>query len=299
LVNIAVDLERALAQRAEDGGPGQLEARTLARGDGWVVEDVVCTSGPDDRPYEEQHSAFAIAIVMAGTFQYRASGFRTGRELMTPGSVLLGHPGQHFECGHEHGAGDRCLSFRYASDYFRQVTHVGAAKFRFGSLRLPAVRTLSPIVARASATLSESSDMAWEELSVELAALAAQVDGRVAPSREGVTAAALARVTRSVRTIERHPNARLTLEALARESGLSPYHFLRTFERLTGVTPHRYLRRLRLRRAATRLIVESRSVLDIALDSGFGDVSNFNRAFRSEFGVSPRAYRRAQSRRAA
>ena len=40
-----------------------------------------------------------------------------------------------------------------------------------------------------------------------------------------------------------------------------------------------------------QLVADSAHVLDIALDSGFGDVSNFNRAFRTEFGMSPRAYR--------
>jgi AraC family transcriptional regulator len=100
-------------------------------------------------------------------------------------------------------------------------------------------------------------------------------------------------VTRVVRTIERHSDAGLTLGRLAQEAGLSPYHFLRTFERLTGLTPHQYLRRARLREAAIQLAYsEPRSkVLDIALDCGFGDVSNFNRAFRAEFGVSPRVYR--------
>ena len=96
--------------------------------------------------------------------------------------------------------------------------------------------------------------------------------------------------------IERHPDARLTLGKLAREAALSPYHFLRTFESLTGVTPHQYVLRLRLRQAAMRLIVESGRVLDIALDTGFGDVSNFNRAFRAEFGESPRAYRKHNHR---
>jgi AraC-like DNA-binding protein len=42
-----------------------------------------------------------------------------------------------------------------------------------------------------------------------------------------------------------------------------------------------------------RLRIEPAKVLDIALDCGFGDVSNFNRAFRAEFGVSPRAWRSA------
>jgi AraC-like DNA-binding protein len=105
----------------------------------------------------------------------------------------------------------------------------------------------------------------------------------------------VARVTRAVRLVERRPDDALTLGTLATEARLSPYHFLRTFERLTGVTPHQYVLRARLREAATRLAAERGKVLDIALDAGFGDVSNFNRSFRSEFGVSPRAYRSSVS----
>jgi len=91
--------------------------------------------------------------------------------------------------------------------------------------------------------------------------------------------------------IERDADTPLTLGALAGEAGLSPYHFLRTFEGMTGATPHQYLRRLRLRRAAERLATGRARIVDVAFASGFGDVSNFNRAFRAEFGVSPRVYR--------
>jgi len=48
-----------------------------------------------------------------------------------------------------------------------------------------------------------------------------------------------------------------------------------------------YVRRARLREAASRLAAEREKVLDIAYDCGFGDVSNFNRSFRGEFGVNP------------
>jgi len=52
--------------------------------------------------------------------------------------------------------------------------------------------------------------------------------------------------------------------------------------------------RARLREAAARLVDGSAKVLDVALDCGFGDASNFNHAFKREFGVSPRAFRLAQ-----
>jgi len=99
-----------------------------------------------------------------------------------------------------------------------------------------------------------------------------------------------------VRAIERHPDKALTLRKLAREAGVSPYHFLRAFEQIAGVTPHQYVLRTRLREAASKLLDEPGKILEVALDCGFGDVSNFNHAFRAEFGVSPRQFRRASQR---
>ncbi|HWY48040.1 MAG TPA: AraC family transcriptional regulator [Bryobacteraceae bacterium] len=295
MAKIAVELEHALARRALDGAAGQATARRIAQGHGWTVQDIVCTSGPQDRPFEEQHSGFSIAIVAAGSFQYRSS---IGHELMTPGSLLLGNAGQCFECGHEHGVGDRCISFYYAPEYFDRLTADAGARgssLGFRTLRLPPLRALSSLIARACAglTMDDELDVPWEELSIQLAAHTIQIAGGFRSDPNDPPPSAVARVTRAVRAIERHPDATLTLGGLAQEAGLSPYHFLRTFERLTGLTPHQYVLRARLREAAIRLADTERraKILDIALDSGFGDVSNFNRAFRAEFGVTPRVYR--------
>jgi AraC family transcriptional regulator len=291
LAKIAADLTRALALRDTCGTGGRLTGRLLARGGGWMVEDVICTSGPDDRPFEEQHSDFAIAIVAAGTFQYRSP---SGRELMTPGSLLLGNAGQCFECGHEHGTGDRCISFRYTADYFEHLAaDAGAARVdrQFRAPRLPPVRELSGVVAQATAGLVGPAEVSWEELGIRLVTRVVGLMSGLAPSAAGPSPNGCERVTRVVRAIEHQPSARLTLRRMAQEAGLSPYHFLRTFERLTGLTPHQYVRRARLRQSAMRLATEPTRVIDIAFASGFGDVSNFNRAFRAEFGVSPRTYR--------
>jgi AraC family transcriptional regulator len=303
LAKIAVDFEPSSARRDKAGKEQSApRSRILARGDGWLVEDVICTAGPQDRPFEEQHSQVAIAIVLSGTFQYRVAGQRRGAgELMTPGSLLLGNAGQHFECGHEHAAGDRCLSFRYASDCFERIAAdagAGESNRSFRVPRVPVVRALSPLIARAGARLASHeppSDLAgdsWEELSIRLAGQVVTLANGLAPDTSTALPSSVARVTRVVRMIESELSCRMSVRRLAQGAGLSPYHFLRTFEQVTGVTPHQYVRRARLRAAAMRLKTERTRVLDLAMDCGFGDVSNFNRAFHREFGVNPRSFRR-------
>jgi AraC-like DNA-binding protein len=303
LAKIAVEFEPVVAQGAAIGAAtGSTVGRVLARGEGWSVADLICTCGPQDRPFEEQHSQVSIAIVVAGTFQYRSANGGKRGELMTPGSVLLGNAGQCFECGHEHGTGDRCLSFSYAPDYFEKITgDAGAGRDGrpFRILQLPSMRALSRIATQACARLARSSrqrhdltsDVAWEELGIQLAASARRLANDAPQDLRDPLPSVVARVTRAVRMIEENHESELTIRRLAREARLSPYYFLRSFQQLTRVTPHQYLLRVRLREAATRLVTERAKVLDIALDCGFGDASNFNRAFRREFGMGPQWFR--------
>ena len=65
------------------------------------------------------------------------------------------------------------------------------------------------------------------------------------------------------------------------------------FARVLGVTPHQYLVRARLRRAARLLAEADRPITEVAFDAGFGDFSNFVRTFRRAADVSPRSFRRA------
>src|SRR5689334_22223800 len=83
----------------------------------------------------------------------------------------------------------------------------------------------------------------------------------------------------------------LSLEALARRAGWSPFHLHRTFSRLAGETPKQHTQRLRLTRAAARLVTGKETVLEIAIDSGFASHEVFTRAFRRQFGRSPAQYR--------
>jgi AraC-like DNA-binding protein len=209
---------------------------------------------------------------------------------------LLGNAEDGFECGHEHGTGDRCLAFAYSQPMFERLAFEAGVRNRprLRAVRVPPIGALAPLVADASAAWAAprgaGAGAAWDELAVRMAAAAATFAAE--PTRMPRDPANAERgVARAVRLVEREPFAALSLEVLAREAKLSRFHFVRAFARVTGLTPHRYVLRARLRAAAVRLAIRDARIVDVAMMSGFGDVSNFNRAFRAEFGTAPRAYR--------
>lgn len=289
LGKIAARVQAAVDLRVRSGAPPGTQGALLASGGGWKAVDVICTAGPRDRVFEEQHAAPAVAIVVAGSFQYRTP---RGMHMMTPGSLFLGNAGECFECGHEHAAGDRCVSFHFAPEFMDAVAReLGVRRTTFVTSRVPPARESANVVAAVATALAGGAQVSWEEAALDVAAAALQAshaDRRVAaaPPR-----AAQARATQLVRDVERDPGAGRRLRALAADAGLSAFQFLRAFRQATGTTPHQYLVRARLRESAALLRSTDRKVVDVALSCGFNDLSNFNHAFRAEFGVSPRVYR--------
>jgi AraC family transcriptional regulator len=83
----------------------------------------------------------------------------------------------------------------------------------------------------------------------------------------------------------------LSLEALASRAGYSPFHFHRAFETATGETLKAYTQRVRLERAAFRLLFHGGRLIDIAADCGFANPETFSRAFRRRFGTSPSRFK--------
>lgn len=267
--------------------------QTLASGPGWRVADIGCDAGPHDRPFEERHEAVCIAAVTEGSFQYRSAH---GRALLVPGALLLGNHGQCFQCGHDHAAGDRSLCFHFDPDYLEDIVAAvpGARSTSFQIPRLPPLPGLMPLLAAAEAARDRADAGAFEELALRLAgAVAAELAGRGRPVRRP-TARDERRVTRALRRIESAADEPLALAALARDAAISPYHFLRTFAAVVGMTPHQYLLRTRLHRAAVRLRRTRDPIAAIAFDAGFNDLSTFNHRFRRLMGATPTAYRAAR-----
>jgi AraC family transcriptional regulator len=84
----------------------------------------------------------------------------------------------------------------------------------------------------------------------------------------------------------------LALNQLAAQACLSPFHFSRLFKDATGSTPQRYVTDCRVQAARIALTSEHMSLIDIALDCGFGSLDNFIRVFRKKTGETPARYRK-------
>lgn len=263
---------------------GKIAAKTLASGQGWNVTDLVCTAGPRDRPFEEQHKAWSISVVLQGSFRYRSS---VGSAIMSAGAWLLGQGDQYFECSHEHGTGDRCLAFHYTPEFIEEC---GMAPFRTASI--PAMPQLSSLTVMAAVGVVWPERVCFDEMARNLVWTVGEIT-HPTRSRGSVPGAAdERRISAALRFIEAHATEPLPLCLLASTAKVSTFHFLRMFRSVTGLTPHQYILRMRLRQAAIRLGSRTDKVVEVGAATGFGDLSNFNRLFRAEFGLSPVAYRR-------
>ncbi len=92
--------------------------------------------------------------------------------------------------------------------------------------------------------------------------------------------------------LEAHYNENITLDDLAEVAGFSPKYFCRLFSRLTGRSPIDYLNCYRVDRASEMLTETEKSIIDIAAECGFYDLSYFVKVFKKYKGIPPGQYRK-------
>jgi AraC-like DNA-binding protein len=264
-----------------------MTATTLLQQKSITVSDFRCSAGPDDTPFVERHRCHSVSYVREGSFGCRTRG--RFFELVA-GSILVGHPGDEYMCTHDHVCGDECLSFFLTPELVEAIGD-RAEVWQIGSAPpLPELMVLGEL---AQAAADGRSDIGLDEVGQVFASRFVEVvSGR---AREPVPAKARDR-RRAVETalwIDAHSHRQIDLEHAAGQANISPFHFLRLFSSVLGVTPHQYLVRSRLRHAARLLADDERSVTNVAYDVGFGDLSNFVRTFHRAAGVSPLRFRQA------
>jgi len=265
----------------------RMAATVLHRSPSVQVVEYRCAKGPHDRPFVEQHSRHALAYVRRGSFGCLACGRR--HELVA-GGVFVCRPGDEYLCTHEHHAGgDECLSVHLSPEWAERFG--GPADWE--TRGLPPLAPLMMLGEIAGAAARGEHDAGLDEIGLLFAA-------RFASLRCGTTARSDAprpldrrRAVETALWLDAHAHEPIDLERSAAQAGLGSFHFLRVFSAVVGTTPHQYLVRARLRKAAQALVGTETSITEIALDVGFGDVSHFVRSFRRAAGVSPRAFRQA------
>lgn len=244
---------------------------------------VTCHARRRDRPYPELHAGYTVALVRRGRFQYRSEADDT-RHDVREGWVILGRPGTTFECAHDHDDGDDCTAMHVTPEMVEDVaSQLGGHGVRPFST---AVHGPSTRVASLVARLDVGADVDETLYDVVAATIAGE-----APQPIGEERANRRRIERALEKIEAASHEPLSLGDLAKEAGLSQFHFLRLFRAMTGTTPKQYLVGTRLRRAARLLVDTELPVTRIAYDVGFEDVSNFVRTFHREVGAAPGAFR--------
>jgi AraC-like DNA-binding protein len=219
------------------------------------VIDYRCDAAVGDKPYQEQHGAHSIAYVRKGSFGYRSRG--KSHELIA-GSVLVGGRPETRRAG--------------------------------GVVPMAELMVLGELVQAAAAG---KSDLGLGETGMLFAARFVDIVTGTKRPPPAVQARDRRRAVEAALWIDAQSHEPIDLEAVAARAGVSPFHFLRQFAGALGVTPHQYLVRTRLRRAAQLLAETTQSITAIALDVGFNDLSNFMRTFHRAAGVSPWRFRLA------
>ncbi|MFH1914991.1 MAG: AraC family transcriptional regulator [Pseudomonadota bacterium] len=237
------------------------------------------------------HDGYALGCIESGAMRFRYLGQDV---VAAMGQVNLVVPGEAHD-GHGVAPG----GWAYRMFYLKPEVLAEAAgeilsrptlpDFRMGVIDDPALADRI----RLTHLLLERPQTPLMEKETRLMALLAEWIGRWAEERGGLRRHGQEHraVARAREVIREEYGADLSLTALAREAGLSPWHLVRVFERATGVTPHAYLTQVRVDSARQRLAGVDR-IADIACECGFADQAHLTRLFKRQTGMTPGNFRK-------
>lgn len=136
-------------------------------------------------------------------------------------------------------------------------------------------------------------EMFGEWLAMATLERAVQVNVRESqPSSDGTGKLSARQLARVLGMIEARIDQDVSLTELADAAGLSRYHFARCFRGSLGVSPVQHVINRRLERASKLLTASRLPVIEVALACGYDNTSNFARAFKQRYGVTPTQYAR-------
>ena len=245
------------------------------------------------------HDHYEVDMIWTGTMHYRV-GEQTYR--LTNGDLMLIAPGEYHRPVPE---ADQSPCQRVIlwidREKFRQLRTFGYDPSACFDTADPGRRSCLRFDDEASWRIGELMDrcirekesaeagavMMAETIMIQLMILINRLHGKAVQNERRDRSESL--VNGVIAYINEHYADELTLDSLANRFFISKYHLSREFGRIAGIPVHRYITQKRLV-VAKQMLSEGRPSSVICQHCGFGDYSNFYRAFRGEYGISPKAY---------
>jgi AraC family transcriptional regulator len=252
----------------------------------YAVSEEMCIPSPRKGAREKRYVQSAMGVVLSGSFEYHG---QNGAATAVPGTVILGNRAEYFRCHPKDGMGNRRQVVQFRQDFLDEVADsCGLTAARFHVAAIPPGRFSGAVFGAMRRLALNKAD--HEEAACELAQAALHANQSGTPP-SAVSMRNQERVLSIVRHLERYYHEPWPLKSMADLARLSPCYFLRVFRTVTGQSPTQYLMNARLRAAANDLLTTRAPVSEIALRTGFNDISHFNASFRSVFGSSPTHWR--------
>lgn len=280
------------------GGTGRssavLPSRMLASsaGLGWgSVEAVTYADPPRAEEFTYRPGRSMLVLVTSGQFVMQRrdrGGWR--RDARGPGSLCVVAPGHDVRVRWRATSATpmRSLQLHLSPGAMGEESIPDEATINDPLLSAGAWALLRALDTGASALYADSIAQAlYAHLALRARTAASPPAGRARP----LGARQVAQVTDYMRA---HLADDVTVDDLASVANISKFHFIRTFAATTGLTPSRYLRRLRTDTAAGLLTATTVPIAEVAARCGYRSAGQFSTVFRAEHGVSPSAYRGAQ-----
>ncbi|HAU5563490.1 TPA: AraC family transcriptional regulator [Serratia fonticola] len=236
------------------------------------------------------HDEFVIAAFARGaqrTRICRQQGIAAAGTVMVilPGEVHTGEAVQREE------GWDYCAFYPSAAlvNEIAESQIAGKGELNFGAEGMRYDPLLAQQMLQASAVMQESPDAVEKECALfqVLSTLIRQHGERTL--KGGERHALRADIRQAIDFLHSDYHQPLAVSEIATVAGLSEYHFMRTFQKLTGLSVHQYLTQIRLMRAK-RLLSQGFDAAHTASEVGFFDQSHFIKKFRAHFGITPGAF---------
>jgi AraC-like DNA-binding protein len=242
------------------------------------------------------HETYSVGAVLSGGTRLWARG-RERR--IAEGCLALFAPGEVHSCNPEHPDWAYYM-FHVRPDWLEALARdmagtptVGETTIRFPQVVVRDAELVDALRRLALSVAEQAELLERQSRAVDAFGLLLARHGEV--GRADTDAAGERRAVCRVREILSENFAdKLTLEDLAREAALSPYHLLRVFRESTGLTPHAWRTQRRISHARD-LLAQGVPLARAAQETGFADQSHFSKAFKQYVGVTPGGYLREAS----